>query len=404
MSFVATEPTDLSEPLEAELVYDAILVPPEKKKTMVGRLAGFLYRWIRRGFCFAAVVGVLGVLTGIPLAQFIVLGYLLDVAGRLASGVKLQDALPNFRLFGKLGLMCLGIFLATLPALLLVHLESVAQLVNPDSDQSMVLRVLAILSCVLSMAYLMWAWARGGKIRHYLWPQPIRFAKEAWRPQTWNTMPDQLWDATVAFEIPKLFWLGLRGFLGTLVWLIPALIIIAVSRDVGGLGVAGLIGAIAIAALSVVMLYLPMLQANFAAENNLRALFDVKRIRREFKSAPWSWALAMLLCLVVLSTPLYLLKIESIPEKVVWLPCLFFVAFGIPARIGTGLALRRARRKEPMTGWWGKFSIYSSRLIIAATVFAYIVFLFVSSQYISGAGLKAWVQQHAVLVPIPFLD
>lgn len=43
------------------------------------------------------------------------------------------------------------------------------------------------------------------------------------------------------------------------------------------------------------------------------------------------------------------------------------------------------------------------RLIMPLVVGVYLLFVYVS-QYISWDGLLTWVQQHAILIPVPFLS
>ena len=111
----------------------------------------------------------------------------------------------------------------------------------------------------------------------------------------------------------------------------------------------------------------------------------------------------MICSLVILPIPLYLLKIEATPKEVMWLPCLVFVAFILPARISAGLALRRARRRPDPKGLWAGISRWTVRLLMPFVVAIYLVFVFVS-QFTSWDGLQTWVQQHAILIPVPFLS
>ncbi len=403
-------------PYEAQLVATTVASPPPTERPVVAPVSTAAqvsrpgkFRWVMRkigsglrfSFCLASLVALLAVLSAIPVLQLIAFGYLLDVAGRLTRGGTFFQSLPNLRRAGMIGMAAVAIFVASLPTQLLVHWESVAQLISPDSAQAGTLRVLAIVSSGLATLYLLWAWVRGGRLVNYLWPQPIRFLKESWRWKTWSSVPDQLWEFTVKLEMPRLFWLGTRGAIGTLVWLVPGMIIIAVTRN-GSTGAAGLLGAIAALGMGISLLYLPMLQAHFAAENRLRALFEVRVIREHFRRAPWAWLLAMIIGLVLMPIPLYLLKIEATPREVAWLPCLVFVAFILPARIAEGLALRRARRKPPATGRWAKVSIWLVRLLMIGVVGIYLAFLTIS-QFTSWDGLPTWVEQHAILFPRPFI-
>ena len=373
-------------------------------KTLSGglRRAGRFIIWTIRGcFCIVSLVVLLAVLTAIPVLQLIAFGYLLQVAGGLTMGGKLRNSLPNLDAAGQIGLAAIATFIAALPTQALAHLESVSNLINSGSQQAVAMRFAAIAFSMCMTGYLLWAWIRGGRLVHYLWPQPKRFFREGWRWNTWRTAPDRLWQFTVALELPKYFWLGARGAVGTLVWLFPAMIIIAAFR-IGETGLAGLVGFASLVLLGMGLFYLPMLQAHFAAENRLSALFEVRTIRRDFRHAPWAWLLAMIICLVVTPIPLYLLKIEATPREVMWAPCLLFVAFILPARIATGLALRRARSTPEPRGKWAKFSRILVRIMMLIVIGIYLLFVYVS-QYTSWDGLLTWVQQHAILIPVPFL-
>ena len=383
-------------------------------RSLIGRTVGRTVRgvgWLVGSlFNLASLVFCLSVVAAIPFIQLIAFGYLLDVSGRLAAGGKLRDSLPHTEAAGRIGLVVLAVAIGSLPVQLLVHWESVAVLISPGSVQSSWLRSTAIAAACVGMLYLLWAIARGGKLRHFLWPQPKLMIRQAWRPSTYREMPDKLWEFTRALELGRYFWLGLRGALGTLVWLIPAMIIIAASRN-GETGVAGLVGALALMALGAVLLYLPMLQAHFAAENRMSALFEVRRVRRLFCYAPIAWCLAMFAGLVLLPIPLYLLKIEATPREVVWLPTLVFIAFILPARLAEGLAMRRAKRialahengAVKPKGVTNLLCRHSARILMPAIVAVYLLFVTLS-QYTSWDGYLTWVAQHAVLIPIPFSE
>ncbi len=128
-------------------------------------------------------------------------------------------------------------------------------------------------------------------------------------------------------------------------------------------------------------MYLPMLQANFAAENRFLAMFSVRKIRQDFQHAPWAWWWAMFATLV-LPIPLYLLKIELPPRELIWLPTWFFILLMLPARIACGLALRRARRLPLKTGRWAFVMRWTARLAIPPLVGVYLLFVYLS-QYLS---------------------
>jgi Protein of unknown function (DUF4013) len=383
--------------------------PPTIHRSRIRRIGGGILWLVQTAFDLASWIILIAILAAVPIVQLLAYGYLLRVSGHLASGGKISGAIPHLRIAGRIGMALCFIFLAALPSQLFAHYESVSTIIDPSSFRATLLRLTALATGLSALVYLLWAWARGGRLVHYLWPQPVRAFREIWRPSFWNAAIDRLWQNAESLEIPSTFWLGTRGALGTLVWLIPGLVVMAAFRN-GETGLAGLVGLLAVLALGIGMQYLPMLQAHFAAENRFGALFEVRRIRNDFRHAPWAYLFAMLAGLVIFPIPLYLLKIEATPREVVWLPCLVFVAFMLPARIAEGLALRRARwikktgqpRPQP-TGFWAGISRWAARTMIPGIVAVYLLFVYVS-QYTSWDGLATWVQQHAVLIPVPFLS
>ncbi len=363
----------------------------------IGRLCGGL-RWLWQ---WLSLVTILAVMAAIPVIQLIAFGYLLDLAGRLARGGRLSETNRWMPLAGRLGLAALAIFVVAQPVRLLVHWATVAELISPGSPSAANLRVGALLVAVAGLLHLIWAWARGGLWWHYLWPQPRRWMSQGWRLETWLSASDRAFETLRSLELGRLFWIGLRGAIGTLVWLLPATIIIVANRGGSGSG-AGFLGALALLALGLSLLYLPMLQANFAAENRLRAMFDVATIRSDFRRAPWSWWAAMVVTLVVLPIPLYLLKIEPPPPQLLWMPTWFFIALALPARAACGLAIGRARRSPLPHGALSRVSRWTARVLMVPVVGTYLTVVYLS-QYVAWDGLQTWVQQHAVLVPVPFV-
>ena len=358
------------------------------------------------------LVILLAFVTAAPIVQLAVLGYLLLVTGRLANGSTIRQGVPGVRLAGRMGVVLTAIGLAALPTQLLTHWQSVAIIIDPETQSASLLSGGTVILSMILTVHLWWAWARGGRLRHYLWPQPIRFLKEAWRPKLWSDMSDQLWEFIVALRLPKLFWMGVRGAAGTLVWLIPGMLIMIVTRE-GKQAAAGLVGGLSFVVLGYVLMTLPFLQAHFAAEDRFKAIFDWRTVRRDLHFAPWSYAAALLIALVLMPIPLYLLKIEAIPEGVVWLPCLIFVAFMLPARIATGVCLRRARRLRAIgesqregafaPGFWVTGSRWFVRFFAAPIIVATYLLVLFGSQFTSWDGVDTWVRQHALLVPVPFI-
>ena len=98
--------------------------------------------------------------------------------------------------------------------------------------------------------------------------------------------------------------------------------------------------------------------------------------------------------------PLYLLKIEMIPREAAWLPSLVFVIFLAPAHTLVGWAYSRSRRREQPRHWF--FRVLGRLAIIVVALF-YVLVVFLS-QYTSWGGLWSVYEQHAFLLPVPFLN
>ena len=102
------------------------------------------------------------------------------------------------------------------------------------------------------------------------------------------------------------------------------------------------------------------------------------------------------------TVPLFPLKVELTPAEITWLPALFFIVFGLPARMMTGWAMGRADRREASPNFLLRWFCRLAALGLAlSVVFSYVVILFFC-QFISWNGTLSLPEQHAFLVPSPF--
>lgn len=224
------------------------------------------------------------------------------------------------------------------------------------------------------------------------------------RGEMYSRSRDAVWGYVTGLRLHYFFWLGFRGFIGAVIWLfLPIMMIIgttqlSLANPQASHGLGALLGVFGSILLATVMLYLPFLQAQFAAEGRFRAIFAWGEVRRLFRRAPVAFWFALLNTLL-LALPLYLLKIEFIPREVLWLPSLVFVIFIFPARMITGWALGRARHHEHPRHFLFR---WMSRLAAVPVVETY-VFIVYFTQYVSWYGAWSLFEQHAVLTPVPFL-
>jgi hypothetical protein len=102
--------------------------------------------------------------------------------------------------------------------------------------------------------------------------------------------------------------------------------------------------------------------------------------------------------------PLYLLKIEILPREAAWLPSILFVVFAFPARLLTGWAYARAERHRQaaplVPRHW--FFRHSARLAMLPVAALYVLIVFFT-QFTSWYGVASLYEQHAFLLPVPFM-
>jgi hypothetical protein len=354
---------------------------------------GTLYLAAEWFFGVGALFLGLSVLAAIPVGQFLVLGYLLEVSGRVARTGRLRDGFIGVRTAARLGGIALAGFVLWLPLYFVSLQAEAAQIIDPDGPAARGWRVALSVLATLFAVHVAAALLRGGRVRSFLNPLAVPLVVvRAFRGGLYTEARDRLWNAAVAMRIPYYFWLGVRGFVGAFLWLALPLLLLGQGHRFPLLG---FVGGMMLAA---VVLYVPFLQVRFARHNRLRAFVQVLAVRRVYRRAPLAFALALWVHLLF-AIPLYVLKIEVIPRDLVFLEGLMFLLFIFPARLLGGWAYSRgARRRDPrfvLVRWLGRFAVLP-------VVFAYVVVVFLS-QHVGWAGVGSLYEQHAFLLPVPFV-
>ncbi len=347
-----------------------------------------------RLFGVLTIIVSLAVLAALPLAQFLSLGYMLEASGRVGRSGRLRDGLIGIRKAARIGGAVAGTWLIIAPTMLVSSLAGSAELIDPGGPVARRWRMALVAATVLAILHIGLSLARGGRFRTFLWPVGhVRWLVRGWRRGgLYVETRDAFWAFLVSLRLPRFFRVGAIGFFGTLAWLIvPAILIASGGRS----PIFGVLGAILLA---LVVPMLPFLQVGFAAEGRVRALFSPRAVRDRFRRAPWAFAFALSVMLTA-AIPLYLLKIEMIPREAAWLPSLVFVAFLAPARLLTGWAYARSARRERPRHWL--FRVVG-RLAIIPVALLYVLIVFLS-QYTSWGGAQSLYEQHAFLLPVPFL-
>jgi hypothetical protein len=371
---------------------------PAPAKSFLRRVFGAIasgFDWI---FGFAAIIAGLAALSVIPLVNFLTLGYMLHASARVAATGKFRNGFIGVRKASRLGSFFLGGWLVFLPVRILSGLWKDALLIAPDSPKTKVWGAVVFVLTLLAGIQVIWASLRGGRLRHFLWPAPLRFVRWLSTQGKFETIRNAVVDYVFSLRLPFYFWLGARGFVGALIWLfVPVMILIAAGQlapNKGGV-ILSFIGG---AGLMFVASSLPFLQANFALESRFSALFALRAVREMFKRAPIALWFALLITLLF-AIPLYLLKIELPPREIAWLPSVLFVIFIFPARLLTGWAVHRANRRNTPAHWFFRFT---GRFAKIPVLFVYVLFVYLT-QYLTWNGSFSLFEQHAFMVPAPLI-
>lgn len=352
---------------------------------------------IEWAFGMASIVVGLALLAAVPVLNFLSLGYLLEVSGKVARSGRLRDGFIGVRKAARIGSLLFGTWLVLWPARFVSGMWRDANLIDPGGGTARGYGVAVVVVTILTSIHIAWAWIRGGRLRSFLWPAPIKLLRWVRRPGSYGFYRDAVLDFIVGLRLPHFFWLGARGFAGCVCWLLPpvGIFIIASYLPAGGGVILSLVGGFM---LFLVVLYLPFLQVNFVIQNRLAAIFEWRTVREMFCRAPIAIWFALLITLLF-AMPLYLLKVEMTAQEIAWLPGLVFVMFIFPARLLTGWAVSRSLKRETE-------SLFLFRWVMRVLEFPvagfYVVFVYLS-QYYSWDGVYGLLEQHAFLVPAPLM-
>lgn len=358
--------------------------------------------WFSRAFDnvigFLTLVGLLAIVSAIPVLNLMSLGYLLEASARVARSGKFRDGFIGLPLLASLGKVAFGVWIWTLPIRLIYSYWIDSELIEPGNETALQLKALLIVVIVIISLHLLWAILRGGQLRHFFWPAPLRFLRWLASNEKWKPVANRTQGSLKKLRPLHYVKLGAAGFSGAAVWLaLPVAILMSASGS-GQNGIALLGSFVGGILLAIAVLYVPFLQTQYALSNRFRDFFSLREVRNLFRRAPLAFWLALLVTLLF-AVPLYLLKVELTPKEVAWLPNLVFVLFIYPARLMVGWAISRANRRDLPRIW---VSRWISRLAAIPVVAAYVLIVWLT-QYLSWHGTYSLMEQHAFLVPAPLL-
>ena len=416
-------------------------------RSWIFRLCDFVSWCVARSFGLASLVVMLALIATLPVLQFISLGYLFEVQGRLARGNPGQFGLMGLGPASRLGSLALGTWISLLPIRFLTITWYQANLIDPSSPETFALRVAQIVVSSLLVVNCLCAWFCGGRLRYFFWPvvAPVSlavwalrkvFGADACRPllkflldwispclvndianvprirdwflpaivldsllsgRLFIEARDGVWNFVQQWRPAYFFWLGFRGFFGSLIWLfLPTLFLILAAMPIEP-GQALICGAVGVLLMTAVYLALPWLQVQFASSNRFLELFNLLAAYRAFRKTPLRHALALLL-MFLLALPPFVLKIERVPVGLVWLLSVVFIVFSLPGRMAVAWAVSAARRRDQATWRLIRYPV----LLVLPMLPLMFTGIFFFTQYISWNGPWSLFEHHVFLLPVPF--
>ena len=350
-------------------------------------------------FGIVSLFAMLAFLAAIPVVNFLALGYMLEAEGRVARTGKLRYAMPLLPLAPKLGGIAFGVWFWWWVVRLVADAAGDAELIAPGSRVAIGWQIALTIIATGVAIHIVLAIARGGRLGLFFWPTPLNalwLIRRLMHGDYTDLAATAVSEFVAALRIRHHFWLGVRGFFGAFVWLFNPTLLFGALQDTSKPGQAIITilgGAMLVCALS----WVPFLQAHFAAEQRIGAMFQLTDIRALYRRAPILFLLSVVV-MYALALPLYLFKLFETPQDMRWLLTPLFIISIYPARIFVGWAYSRACLKERKT--WLIFRMFSN--IVIWPLLGFYVFLLFFTPAVGAAGRAVLFQHHALLLPWPF--
>ena len=420
------------------------------------RVYDYLATQATNGFGIVSIVLILAILAAIPILQFLSLGYFFESMGRVGRSGRLRDGLVGLQKASRLGSFLIGSWIALLPLRWISHRAYLAEIIESQNLFVGQLQFWQMILTALVIGHIAACWVCGGKLRHFFWPllaplslclwcvrkiaaRPVpraildrtlglisrRLVDDLtharslsdwfvpvvlWRQIRQGTLLDGLregaWDFAQSLRCRHYFWLGFRGFIGSLLWILPpSLFLIGTTvmarSEWGGTematGLGLLVGLAGILFSSVVFVVLPILQAHYASQQRMSCFAEPGVALRTFGKAPFlHWLAVTVMC--VFALPLFIADLEEVPAELLWTLNLFFVALMWPTKILIGWAYGRAQLRSQLRARYIRWPLLLACLPIT---FGFSAILLLT-QFTSYRGAWSLVENHVFLLPAPY--
>ncbi len=341
---------------------------------------------------------ILAILAAIPILNLLALGTMLEAEGRVVLSGRLRDGVPFAGALPRLGAIVVGTWLWMLVVRLVTQAAADASLIDPGGPTARAWNAARLVTAIVVGLHLLAAYSAGGSLLAFFRPfRNARLLLAAIRSGTaWQSSAAALEQVVDAIQPVRLFSLGLRGYLGAFLWLVAPTLLLSALRDTtkpGGVLLA-LLGGIL---LTVVLSWVPFLQARFAAQQRMAVFGEVGAVRDLWGRAPIEMLLALAI-LYGLALPLYLFKIVAAPRDAVLFLTPIFILTIYPARLAVAWATHRAavrQARQTLLIRWPVTAILMPLLL-------FYVFLLFFTPAIDALGRRALFDHHALLLPTPF--
>lgn len=346
------------------------------------------------------LLALLTIAAAVPVLNFVAFGYLLEVEGHVARSGKLRHALPLLPAAMRIGSIVIGILVSLVPVKLLADVAMDARLIAPSGTATWLLIAVLLVVSIFSGTHVLLALSRGGSLGCFVRPtKNVRWLRGQFRSgDYWSRADCVLRDFLAALRPRHHFWLGVRGFFGTWIWLALPTALFGAGWYSGSTWIR-MLTLVTGACFVPVLAWVPFLQVRLAAENRCSAIFDVRCIRELFRHAPLAWLFATV-AIYALSIPLFFYSLQlrmHVPLRLgIWwdLTCVSIVCT-FPARVALGWAYHRATARGPARIGW----IWLSRLLLAGSLGLYVWLLFhtpITHEF------RPWqLEHHGLVLPIP---
>ncbi|MBC8353652.1 MAG: hypothetical protein H8E66_16765 [Planctomycetes bacterium] len=367
------------------------------------RAAGWL---VQASFGLLFLVGLLALAASIPIVNLFALGYLMEAQGRVARTGKFRSAFYLLPAAQRLGGILLAVWLWLLPVQFLASAARDSWLLAPSGTAAWLWTSLLVVVSSLIAVHLLLAIGCGGSLWRFV--RPINNARQLLARlrggEYWRDANHTIGEFIASFRLLHLFRLGLLGYAAAYVWLaIPTVLFTMLDDTTSRLQILGfLVGCIA---LTLTLLWLPLLLAHVSAEARWGAVFEIATVRKLIGQSPFCWAIGTAVLLACSAVPLLytaLFKIRIPPHEARWDLMVVFLVTVVPARVLIGWVYHRAtHRTRSAPSWPWRIWQWTNGVALCAGVGFYVYFLNLAATGGELGERSIW-QFHALLLPLPF--